>query len=194
MRTTTSSGASRKLSAKAASEVVFFPDAGPVRNINVLSDYFKTFKLLNDWGIPTCVAWWGQFPEGLADLVAQIVKVRLLHSDLLPTPVRAIDHRLAAKLQDAKSQLQELAAVHDAAELREAPACFQRVCSSFDTWPWSYLLWPWSNLFWLWSCLFWPWPCQNKMYRTRAKRLAFEFVRARTGGVDRDGEGEGKDV
>ena len=134
-RGTTSSGASRKLSAKAASEVVFFPDAGSVRNINVLSDYFKTFKLLNDWGIPTCVAWWGQFPEGLADLVAQIVKVWLLHSDLLPTPVRAIDHRLAAKLQYAKSQLQELAAVHDAAELREAPACFQRVCSSFDTWP-----------------------------------------------------------
>ena len=112
-----------------------------------------------------------------------IVGLRLLHSDLLPTPVRAIDHRLAAKLQDAKSQLQELAAVHDAAELREAHACFQRVCSSFDTWPWSYLLWPWSNLFWLWSCLFWPWPCQNKMYRTRAKRLAFEFVRARTGGL-----------
>ena len=90
-----------------------------------------------------------------------IVGLRLLHSDLLPTPVRAIDHRLAAKLQDAKSQLQELAAVHDAAELREAHACIQRVCSSFDTWPWSYLLWPWSNLFWLWSCLFWPWPCQN---------------------------------
>ena len=90
-RGTTSSGASRKLSAKAASEVVFFPDAGSVRNINVLSDYFKTFKLLNDWGIPTCVAWWGQFPEGLADLVTQIVKVWQLHSDLLPTHFRAID-------------------------------------------------------------------------------------------------------
>ena len=37
-------------------------------------------------------------------------------------------------------------------------------------------------------------PGPVKMYRTRAKRLAFEFVRARTGGVDRDGEGEGKDV
>ena len=68
----------------------------------------------------------GEESEGLADLVAQIVKVRLLPSDLLPTPVRTIDHRLAAKLQDAKSQLPELAAVHDAAELREAHACIQK--------------------------------------------------------------------
>ena len=28
--------------------------------MNVLLDYFKTFKLLQEWGVSTRVAWWGQ--------------------------------------------------------------------------------------------------------------------------------------
>ena len=42
-----------------------------------------------------------------------IVGLRLLHSDLLPTPVRAIDHRLAAKLQDAIALLVQALLVHE---------------------------------------------------------------------------------
>ena len=42
-----------------------------------------------------------------------IVGLRLLHSDLLPTPVRAIDHRLAAKLQDAIAFLVQALLAHD---------------------------------------------------------------------------------
>jgi len=43
-----------------ANEVLFYPDAGVVTDMHVLLDYLKTFKLLEEWGIPARVAWWGQ--------------------------------------------------------------------------------------------------------------------------------------
>ena len=50
----------RTLRAQCVTEVTLFPDAGAVNNVNVLLDYFKTFRMLEEWGIPTLVAWWGQ--------------------------------------------------------------------------------------------------------------------------------------
>lgn len=70
-----------------ATKVVLFPDAGAVGNFQVLLSYFRTFKLLLDWGIKVRVAWWGQTDKqaGLDadDLLAEVANADIGRMEML---------------------------------------------------------------------------------------------------------------
>ena len=48
-----------------ASRAILFPDAGAIKNKAVLRDYFRTFRLLQEWHVPVRMPWWGQFDTKL---------------------------------------------------------------------------------------------------------------------------------
>ena len=48
------------LSMPMANAVLFIPDAGAVRNFDVVLCYLRSFQLLEQLGIQTSIAWWGQ--------------------------------------------------------------------------------------------------------------------------------------
>ena len=56
------------LEALEAQQVIFYPDGGMLTNHDVISQYKKTFSLLQSWGYGVQIAWWGQVEKTNGDI------------------------------------------------------------------------------------------------------------------------------
>lgn len=56
------------LEALNTSQVVLYVDAGMLTNQTVLAGYERTINLVESWGYPVVIAWWGQFTKADGDI------------------------------------------------------------------------------------------------------------------------------
>lgn len=74
---------SRTLKVLQAASVIFYPDAGAVKNKHVLTQYRNTFDLLESLGCSYQIAWWGQVEKTNQDIdeLEDLSKIRLISRD-----------------------------------------------------------------------------------------------------------------
>jgi hypothetical protein len=56
------------LKAIAAQEVIFYPDGGAVINVQIIKQYQKTFRLLQEWNYSVKIGWWNQIQKSAGDI------------------------------------------------------------------------------------------------------------------------------
>lgn len=101
------------LEALGTQQVIFYPDGGMLTNHDVISQYKKTFRLLQSWGYVVQVAWWGQVEKINGDIdeigLDEISKIQHLTVEqflaLCPPPPKIGEFRdwIFSKLKRHKS-------------------------------------------------------------------------------------------
>lgn len=77
---------------KLGSKIIdFYPDAGTVGNRNVVEQYKKTWKLLQQWGYQVRVGWWGQTAKDQSDIdeLADLGAIAYINTDDFLSIVRS---------------------------------------------------------------------------------------------------------